>query len=473
VYQFLLILFLVVASAFSFPKKQVQEEAVIKAEVEKIIAAAETNTHLGIKIVSLHTGKVLYEKNAQKLFVPSSTLKLLTAGAALYYLGPQYQFETAFYADGPVENGILFGNLYLNGSGDPSLTYADLEDLVFQLHALNIHEIQGDLMIDASCFDEIDQGPGWMWDEGADPWNSSLSGLMVQHSCIDLWIHPGRHINASPRVITSPKTSYVKVLNEAETVEKENQLTVERLWMERGNRIKISGKIALDASSKKYRVSLADPTHYTATLAAELLKRHRIVLKGELSQRSVPAEAKRLSSHRSERLSVLLHGVLKESDNLYANALFKKCAEKVHGAPGTWQRGALAIRTFLKKEVGIKVDDAVILDGDGASRYNLISPDQMVIFLQWLYDGCPFAPELLAALPMGGMDGTLSNRSMDMSIRAKSGTMTGLSGLAGFVTTADGEPLAFTIYENGFLKQESPKAQIEDKICAFLSDFSR
>ncbi len=153
---------------------------------------------------------------------------------------------------------------------------------------------------------------------------------------------------------------------------------------------------------------------------------------------------------------------MKDSDNLYSNCLFKKIGEKQYKTPGTWQKGAQAVRAFLSDTTGINGDELVIVDGDGLSRYNLVSPHQLVSFLSWMKGKFLLFPEFLASMPVHGQ------------IRAKPGTMTGISSLAGYATTKDGEVLAFAIMSNGFLKRSMEyKQNLEEKICEIMTQFSR
>lgn len=258
--KFLLVFLVIVCSSFSSHKKSIKDHLTfVKSEIDRIVGKMEGNTHLGIQVVSLKTGQTLYQKNPKHLFVPCSTTKIFTAAAALHYLGPNFRFETQLYTDGEIERGVLHGNLYLKGSGDPEFSVEHLEHMIFQLAAQQIHEVRGNLVIDTSCFDEIQQGPGWMWDEGADAWNAPMDALMIQHSCIDLCVCPALQEGKRPRVAIYPKTEYVQIANQAVTSSDKGDLEVQRLWMEKKNTIQISGNIPLDRLLKNSRLQLRTP----------------------------------------------------------------------------------------------------------------------------------------------------------------------------------------------------------------------
>jgi D-alanyl-D-alanine carboxypeptidase/D-alanyl-D-alanine-endopeptidase (penicillin-binding protein 4) len=169
--------------------------------------------------------------------------------------------------------------------------------------------------------------------------------------------------------------------------------------------------------------------------------------------------------------------MMKDSDNLIADMLFKKMGQVRFGIPGTWKKGTRAVRDFLEKQVGLNTERIVIMDGSGMSRYNLISPHDLVSSLVWMKKQFGCASEFCASLPISGVDGSLAERMQDAllkgKIRAKPGTMTGISSLSGYATTQDGQELAFSIMLSGFTKKtEEYKTQIEDRICSVLVNSS-
>ncbi len=450
----------------------------LQAGIERIIRIKDPDVHIGIEVVSLTRGEKLFQKNANHLFVPASNLKLVTAAAALHLLGVDYRFETKLYTDGIIHHNTLKGNLYLHGSGDPELIFEDLEELIFQLKLLNIHKIEGNLYIDHTLFDEISQGPGWMWDEGAEYWNAPMDALMLNHSCVDLWIKPAEAVGKSPRIYLEPKTAFVTVENRAQTSLELGDLSVERRWMNQENVIDVKGQISTQEETRHFTVAIEKPALYTAHVFREILLKAHLSFKGKVDFKKTPTEATLLAFHLSRPLSQIVEVMLKHSDNLIADCLFKKIGETRFGAPGTWQKGSQAINDFLAKEVGLNVEKAVIKDGSGLSRYNLLAPHQFIEFLSWMHNTFSCSSEFISALPIAGTDGSLIERmekpEIKGFIRAKTGSMTGISSLCGYLTTRDGELLAFSILQNGFIGKTSEyKTQIEDEICAFLVNYSR
>jgi D-alanyl-D-alanine carboxypeptidase/D-alanyl-D-alanine-endopeptidase (penicillin-binding protein 4) len=340
-----------------------------------------------------------------------------------------------------------------------------------------IKKIQGTLLVDTSDFDELTQGPGWIWDEGVSFWNSPMDALTVNHSCIDLWVGSGAAHTKPPLLFVYPKTSYVTIQNQAQTVTHcQDALKVGRASKE--NRIEIKGEIALSSKPLFYQVPLESPHLYTAHLFLDLLKRHGIECSTLVSSKETPIEAVELASHFSPPLSVLVRNMMKSSDNMAANCLFKKLGQIRYGAPGSWSKGGQAIRDFLQTQADINTGDMVVLDGCGQSRYNLVSVHQMVGFLLWMNQQFKISPEFMAALPLSGVDGTLKLRLKEEEVkgrvRAKTGTMTGISALAGYVVGREGEIFAFALFTNGFTQPSNEvKTQLEDRICSLLAQFAR
>ena len=428
-------------------------------------------------VVSLNNDQRLFQKNAQQLFIPASTLKIITAATALHVLGIDYRFTTMLLGDGPVDDHMLKGNLYVKGSGDPELSVRSLEELAFQLKLQGVQTVDGDLCVDISDFDEISQGPGWMWDEGAEFWNSPMDVLTVNHSCIDIWVKPNNYFGKPPSIYLNPKTDYFIVQNRALTSVDDNTLKIERRWMTKENVIEVKGEIPVHAKPYHISIPVETPHLYTAFILRDILSNQGITVSGQIMVKKAPEKATELAAYSSRPLSAIVEQMMKTSDNLSADMLFKKVGQVRFGTPGTWSKGTRAVRDFLTQQIGIDVERTVIMDGSGLSRYNLIAPYHIVQALQYMNKQFTCASEFCASLPISGVDGTLAMRMISPSIkgkvRAKTGSMTGVSTLCGYVTTKEGGVLAFSIMINGFTqKQEAFKAQLEDEICTLLADYS-
>ncbi len=455
-----------------------QQMTALQNGIERIILDADPEVHIGIEIVSLKNGQRLYQKSPHHLFVPASCIKLITGAAALHMLGVDYRFTTKLWTDGTIEDNTLKGNLYLQGSGDPDLAVRDLEELVFQLKLQNITKIEGDLFADNTLFDAIAQGPGWMWDDKGYDWSAPMQALTLNHSCIDIWVKPAEKVNTRPRVYQYPKSDFVRVENLAVTTQEENDLIAKRRPMSKENIIDIAGKMPLNGETRHLAIPVEEPHLYTTHVLRNILLKAKVGFEGKIASRQTPKDAVVLASHTSRPLSQIVEEMMKTSDNLIGDALFKKMGENRFGAPGTWQKGSQAVREFLAQTVGLNVEKMVIVDGSGLSRYNLVSAHHFLEFLSWMHKQFSCCSEFMSSLPISGTDGSLvrrmKNAELKGKVRAKTGAMTGISSLSGYLSTKDGELLAFSILQNGFTGKVSEyKTKIEDEICAFLVNFSR
>lgn len=433
----------------------------LQGEIDKILLSAGKNVHIGIEVISLKTGEKLYEKNPHQLFIPASVVKLFTAGAALSELGPDFCFETKLLIEGEVVQGVLKGNLYLQGLGDPTFSLADLDSLIRQLALEQIQEIEGDLLIDNFAFDEFEKGPGWMWDDVNGFTFAPMNALSINHNCLQVWVRPAPS-SLPPLVFSYPKTDFVLIENLAKTDEKAHTLTVERPLKGKTNTIQVKGEMGAKKELYSCKIPIEEPHLYAANLLQASLKKGGILCSGSIKIQKAPS-CKVVATHRSAPLSAILQTMMKDSDNLYADNLFKKMGQTHFHEQGSWKNGSQAVRYHLEKEAKLAISDLILVDGSGLSRYNLASPHHIVEYLSWIYKESPFAPEFLSSLLLVGTHRPL--------LRVKTGTMSGVSALAGFVQTKEGEMLAFSILINGFHEKCSKyKAEVEDKICLLLKE---
>ena len=459
------------------PSKPIQR---LQAEIEAILSdPLLASSNIGMKVVSLGTGEVLYEKDAKKLYHPASTMKLITAATALVKLGPNYRFRTTLYM-GYLEDGQISRNIYLKGRGDPLFDSDDLERMVEKLVEMDIKEMQGDIVVDETYFDAVRWGKGWMWDDGPiGGYYPHLNALTINRNGVLVHISPGSKIDDPVRVHLDPPTQYMKIVNEATTVghSEKTRLTIERKdGSTEENVLMVGGVIAIGQAEMNRRVDVLDPALYCGSLLQEMLANRGIAFQGKVRYGEVPAEATEIVTHISPPLSRILWEMNKPSDNLIAELLLKTIGAELRGTPGTAEKGLGAISGFLN-EIGIDWEHYTLADGSGVSRYNLVTASLLTDLLVYMFRNFAVMPEYLAALPVGGVDGTLRRRMRGMKaegiLRAKTGTLRGLTALAGYTTTADGETIAFSIIMSNYHGPVSPRRALQDKIGDILTRFSR
>lgn len=466
----------------------------ITREVEEIIKTTDKDVNLGIKIISLDDGKVVFERNAARHFVPASTMKLVTLAAALHYLGPSYRFETALFTDaldGESKNtaGATIKNIYLQGSGDPSLMDHDLMELASELKQRGVKHVSGTIYVDDQIFDDVLWSRGAMWDDRSRGFSAPICGLNFNYNRLLIKTVPGNRVGAKAFSIVKPHTSYIEVFGDAltrgETASHKlnyvvvNEKNQSRDWpsstsdgLRRGDKVIVSGSIGKSSKPAYGLLAVNDPAIFAGTYLKDILETYGIKVEGNVARGKTPASARKLAVYQSRSLAEALIDFTKISNNIANDALVKAIAANASIKPATFSAGLKLIGDFLTDHVGINAASLIAADGAGASRYNLITPEQMVKLLSYAAKHFRMGPEFMAALPIGGEDGTLGGRmgapNQRGQIRAKTGSLTGISALAGYLTGEDGNRYAFAIMVNGFVGSASKYLRMQEQILATM-----
>lgn len=457
--------------------------AKLRNEIDAALAdSAFYQTFAGIQIVSLQTGEVLYDRNSEKLFHPASNMKLLTTATALSRLGPTFRFKTVLRADtSALADSTISGNIYLKGSGNPDLTSDDLRWMVQQLKYKGVRQITGNLICDDSYFDDLSWGQGWMWDDVSAWYWAPISALTANDNCVTVHVKPAAHLGDSLIVQIEPSTSFMTIENLGTTVDsldtnRIEQFKVERKWRPPENKVVVEGGLPVQGRERSYVIDVVDAPLYAGTLFSELLASEGIDLAGTVEKGNLPDTSVVLVTHLSPPLAEVVLNTNKISDNLSAENLLKTIAAEVRGTPGTARTGISEIYRFFQA-FGVDSTTFRLADGSGVSRYNLISPAQIVELLKAMHSDFRVQAEFQTSLPIAGKDGTIDNRmqgtAAEGKLRAKTGSLSGVSTLSGYTTTADGERLAFSIMMEHFVAPARKIRDIQDRIGALISAFSR
>ena len=439
--------------------------------IGQLVKQSDKQASIGIKVVLLKNNCVVYEKNADKQFIPASNTKMITAAAAYHILGPEYVYVTKLFTDKRISPHAI-NNLYIKGAGDPTLNETDLFELIRSLRKLGIREIRGTIIVDATVYNEQGTGPGWSRGDASLYDKAPTSGLMVNHSCIQVYVSPGA-TGKPPYVSVDPSTNYFKIINKARTTSKKGGgLHVIR---EKGNTLLIKGTISRRSKSKYYRIAVEHPHLFAGSVLESVLRKNKFIIKGKVKAGAVSSTAELLGEHRSEPLTSIVRIMMKASDNLYADALFRTMGAHSFGTPGTWIKGKQAVTEFLEKTVKLSPDEMIVLhNGSGLSHTNQVSPHSLYKLLAWVYTQSPHRAIFIGSLPIGGVDGTLRNRmkhhSVQGSVQAKTGSLTGVTSLSGYITPKTGLPLIFAVMVNRTNKSAVHyKKQLEDQLCSLLA----
>jgi D-alanyl-D-alanine carboxypeptidase/D-alanyl-D-alanine-endopeptidase (penicillin-binding protein 4) len=447
-------------------------------ELNHILDLNRTGANVAIYVRSMQYGDILYSRNINHPFTPASTMKVLTAEAALIYLGPNYRFSTQLLTNAKsVKNGVLQGDLYIVLSGDPSLTYADLANLLLTLKSQQIQTIAGNVYIDSTAYDKSFYGPGWQWKDETYCYGAPISAGIINHNCLSFQVAPSRRTGQNAQIYTSPNYFYPMIRNTVITKAARSRACYLHLSADPNDMIDIDGCMGKgqDVSGVTYVVS--NVPDYDRELFKSLLSRLGINVAGTVTFGSAPQNLAMMGQHASQPLFILITEMLKKSDNVFAGALFKKMGELYTHQPGSWANGSIAVSQILSRRAGVNVAGLRILDGSGLSMENAVTPIQLMQALQYAYHNGAISNDFIMALPIAGVDGTLKHRMWNIAgrVHAKTGTMSesGVSALAGYTVGANKEPLAFVIMINGSTGYGWRYRGLEDQVVTALTKYQR
>lgn len=461
----------------------------LRLELEQIFTEPDfVNASWGVAVQSLDNGQYLYLRDADKRFLPASNMKLLTTSAGLGKLGLDFRYQTFLYADGDAgPDSILKGNLILVGSGDPtfgsryfnSKNTQVFEDWADSLLAHGIRKIHGNIIGDDNIFDDEILGAGWAWDNESDYYSAQIGGICFFDNCVNVYFATDDSVSAKARYRLEPETEYLQIYQNQVTIvaaDEENAITFNR---KRGtNLVEVQGTLAKNTKEYQDWVTVDNPTRYAVTVLKETLKAKKIDIVGQVFDiddlEFQYKKQRRIAVYSSPPLIEIVRIINKVSQNLHAEQLLRTLG--AHSSQiGNISTASGVMKAFLVG-AGINAETIRIADGSGLSRKNLISPRQVVTLLRYV-DKQPFGTTFYESLPIAGVDGTLKSRMVktraEKNVHAKTGTLENVRCLSGFITTQDGERLAFSMLLNNFMVPVSVATRIQDLVCERLANFSR
>jgi len=464
------------------------------------------NAFWGVAVIDLDTGRLLFERNVKKSFMPASNTKLYTTAAALDQLGPDYRYVTEVFVDGPVVNGVLEGNLIVRGSGDPTIgghydsttgRYEEevddtrlFRDWADSLRAAGIHRITGDIVGDDDVIDDEALGYGWSWDDETFYYSAEMGGLTFADNVVRLSI--AGTTRGHPATITwkPHNTDYVRVINKTVTTGREDSID-EGYVRDRGtNLIRVSSLVP-EGQIDTEEITVSNATLYFAHVLRETLLRSGIPVDGDpkdvddlsINPDYTDASYTRIATHTSAPLSSVALMINKISQNLYAEQLLKTLAKERPINDDELEPGSTAMGIETAKNTfayaGVDTSRIQLVDGSGLSRMNLLTPEMTLRLLQymWTHTDRSVSTAFYHSLPIGGIDGSLRYRlrkkpALD-NVRAKTGSLGNVSSLSGYVTTAGGTPLAFVVMCNHYTSKTSPVRLAQDEVVQILAGYTR
>ena len=488
--------------------------AELRNRISEIIDKPElASAMVGIKVASLDTGRVLFEENAMKLLRPASNMKIYTVATALDRLSPDYRFTTSVYAPTkPDSSGVIKGNLTIFGRGDPSIAarfnngdyFKGIDDLATRIAAAGVKRVDGDLVGDESYFVGPQYGSGWEWDDLTWYYGAEVTPLTVNDNALDLFIKPGSEVGKPAVITTGPPDPLLKIVNRVTTLPRgtRRDISISRDLGE--DVITINGSIGLDDKGYTGGIGISHPAMLFMYLLRTSLAQRGVTIKGqsrtetfESKQNSqspgrlyaltslpqgLPTPPTEIATLQSPPLSLIAAQTLKPSQNLYTELILRTLG-KVSPAPTTTpsnigltteDQGLETVRAFLKG-VGIRPESLVLSDGSGLSRNDMITADASVQLLTFM-SRHRYAAFFREALPIAGVDGTLRTRfrntPAENNLRAKTGSLSSAASLSGYVTSAAGEKLVFSIMVNNYPRDVEPRLICIDPIAVLLASFT-
>jgi serine-type D-Ala-D-Ala carboxypeptidase/endopeptidase (penicillin-binding protein 4) len=443
------------------------------------------HAHWGVLIESLETGEIWYQKNADKMFMPASNEKIPTAASALLTLGPEFKYETNLYYSGEIIDSILKGDLVVKGNGDPTFYtrfFNDPRDPFFNwadtLLTWGIKKIDGNIIGDDNEFEDCGLGMGWAYD-GLNAWYSAESGaLQFNENYVDLTIIPPLNINDTVKIIPNISSNYFSIINRINVVDTgKSSIRISKLF--NSNEITIAGNLVVGTESIERSPSIHNPTLFYVNVFKETLLDKGISITGQaldcddiIIWNLDDLNYKSILIHKSPPLKDILSVLMKKSQNLYAETMVRTMGWK-KSEIGSFDEGKNVVEDVLT-DFGIEPKTYAYRDGSGLSRYNFISPGQIVKILKGMRKS-EYWETWREIQPIAGVDGTLKNRMIgtkaEGNVRAKTGTISNVRGISGYLTTSDGEEIVFSFLINGHLKRSKDTELITDIVLSLIADY--
>lgn len=479
--------------------KAAPSDASLARAIDEVIDAGDLKqARLGVFVMSLKDGRVLYARDADRLFTPASNMKVYTTAVALDQLGADYRWRTSVYGNKPDANGVIDGGLVLYGRGAPDLISKpkgdapSLTKFADQLYQSGVREIRGNIIGDASYFRGELFGLGWQWNDlqwyfGAEP-----SALSVNENTVEVTIAPSNKQGSAASVVVTPNENYVRLTNHANTADGDAPTTIGIIRDLSSNDIRVWGDFPVAGHAFSAFLSVHDPALWAATLFKQALISRGIKVNGDVRSRDFrsaqnekfdPQKSFELAFQDSEPLGEIIRRTNKESNNLFAELLLRTVGKergslapdpdaKKNAARGDDQAGTAVIKYWLEQK-GIPSGAIELRDGSGLSRLDLITPEVTARLLAAIANSAG-AATFHDSLPIAGKDGTLSSRlkKYEGRIFAKTGTLTYVHSLSGYATTSSAEILAFSILSNEVTADRKTLEAI-DEIAGSIADFGQ
>jgi D-alanyl-D-alanine carboxypeptidase/D-alanyl-D-alanine-endopeptidase (penicillin-binding protein 4) len=423
---------------------------------------------VGLAVIDLQKNELIYGLNENKDLTPASITKIVTAAAVLQKIGAGTKLQTGLYSAAPVKDGVLKGDLLLKGGGDSGFVSESMWFLVNELMRTGIKKVEGDVLVDDTDFDSVRADPSRDPERVDRAYDAPVGAMSFNWNSISIFIRPGE-AGKPPQVYLDPIDNGFTVVNRAKTTSSGgNNLEVSR----DGNKITVNGSIGVNANEVPVYKNIDDPVEWSGRNLIFFLSQRGITVGGKARPGERTPEMKLLAKADSKPIALAVADMMKFSNNYVAEMLTKNLA--AHKAPtetASLEAGMKVVRSTLA-EMGIPESRFTLVNPSGLSRRNKMKAADMAKVLAASYRHFPSFAEYLTALPMAGIDGTLKNRMKNSAgqgwVRAKTGLLTGVVGLAGYAGRKDGSVRAFVFIFNGKGEQGDSARRLFDALATEL-----
>ena len=461
----------------------------LRADLDRVFTAPIMARGVwGVDIRSLDTGELLYQRDAGRLMMPASNMKIVTLAAAASVLGWDHRFTTTLETTAPIEGGVLKGDLIVRGGGDPSINSREgraaavLAEWTSALRAAGITKIDGRIIGDDNAFDDEGIGPGWAWDYLQYGYAAPVGALQFNENLATLTVTAAARAG-DPAIVTLTPGAGLRTLTRVHTGDAASASDVSYRRRLDEPVLEVTGSIAVGSAALERTVAVVNPTVFFAQAVKDYLADRGIEVTGaaadfdDVAMDVATASGTRrvIVSTQSPPLREIATVLMKVSQNLYAET-FLKAIGASRGGLGTFEGGLTTVRATLTSW-HIPEDGYVLVDGSGLSRYNYLAASTITAILEHLYKDPTQREAFLATLPIAGKDGTISTRMKrtraEGNALAKTGSISNARSLSGFVKTRDGETLVFSVLCNDFVIPAATVNWIADLAVEHLSNFTR
>lgn len=432
--------------------------------------------HVGLAVQVAETGEVLFENEAEKRFVPASNTKIVTAAVALDALGPDFRWTTRLVADGPVRDGVLQGDLWIVGGGDPVLEREVVAAWPRLLRDAGIRRVAGALIGDDRWFEPWQWSEGWMWDDLYGGWAAGVSGLQLHPNTVRGRLVPADALGGPARLVLPDGTPPLPMRTRVRTGAPGSEVRLRFLPPPEGGPVELVGWIPAGPDSVPLFLAAPHPTIHLLETLAGALAAEGIEVGGtrRAGEEEAPSRPGWTAEHRSPPLSEVLAEMMKPSDNQIAETILRTVGREA-GDGGSVADGVQVVEETLGGW-GIEPGAVSLTDGSGLSRYNEVTPNAVVRLLRAMWRHPHFAV-FEASMPVAGVDGTLRRRLMGTpgarNVKAKTGSLSSVRALSGYLRDGAGETLVFSLLLNGYDAPGDVAVALEDLLVEQLALYRR